>query len=48
MLSVAAAVVAAPIVWFVGSVAGVAASTLRQEVRVSREVRRMQSLTRSS
>lgn len=41
LLSVAAAVLAAPFVWFVGSVGGVAASTLLQEVRVERQVRRI-------
>ena len=41
LLSVAAAVVTAPVLWFVGSLAGVAAVTLLQEVRVERQVRRI-------
>lgn len=41
LLSVAAGVLAAPFVWFVGSVAGVATSTLLREVRVERQVRRI-------
>ena len=41
LLSVAAAVVTVPVLWFVGSVAGVAATTLLQEVRVERQVRRI-------
>ncbi|GAA3227872.1 hypothetical protein GCM10010532_061520 [Dactylosporangium siamense] len=41
LLSVAAAVVTAPVLWFVGSLAGVATVTLLQEVRVERQVRRI-------
>jgi hypothetical protein len=42
LLSVAAAVLTAPVLWFAGSIAGVALKTLLQEVRVERQVRRIQ------
>lgn len=41
LLSVATAVVTAPVLWFVGSVAGVAMTSALQEVRVERQVRRI-------
>ena len=45
--SVVTAVVTAPVLWFVGAVAGVAATTLLREVRVERQVRRIGGRGRS-
>ena len=41
LLNVATAVVTAPVLWFVGSLAGVAMTTALREVLVERQVRRI-------
>ena len=41
LLNVVTAVVAAPVLWFVGSLAGVAMTTALREVLVERQVRRI-------
>jgi hypothetical protein len=48
LLSVAAAVITAPVLWFVGSIAGVAMTTLLREVRVERQVRRIRRSPRGA